>query len=252
MASEQSKFSSNFIEHDLNKNDLFRAGSRTSPLVYARTAGFLYLIIIVFGIFSEVFIRGSLIVEGDATATAANILAAEGLFRFGFAADLIMLLSDVAIAILFYVLLKQVSKTLALMAAAFRLTQAAILGFDVLNYYASFLLVNGVGYEKSFNPDQLNTMALFFLDLHSHGYDLGLIFFGLSSLVLGYLIIKSSYFPSILGYGIIAAGAVYLAGSFTLFLFPDYIYYIEPVYIIPLVAETSFCLWLIFKGVRRY
>lgn len=78
-----------------------------SPLVYARTAGVLYLIIIVFGIFSEVFIRFSLIVEGDASATAMNILASEGLFRFGFVADSIMLLSDVAIAILFYVLLNQ-------------------------------------------------------------------------------------------------------------------------------------------------
>ncbi len=218
--------------------------------VYARTAGFLYLVIIVFGIYSEVFIRSSLIVTGDAAATASNILASEGLFRFGFVADAIMLLSDVAIAVLFYVLLKPVSKTLALVAAAFRLTQAAILGFNLLNYYAALLLLNSAAYALAFNSDQLNTMAMLFLDLHGHGYDLGLIFFGLSNLILGSLVIKSGYFPAVLGYGLIAAAVVYLAGSFTRFIFPDYISFIEPVYIVPLIAELAFCLWLLVKGVR--
>jgi hypothetical protein len=197
-----------------------------------------------------VFIRSSLIVKGDANITATNIMASEGLFRFGFVADSIMLLSDVAIAILFYVLLKSVSKTLALTAAAFRLTQAAILGFNLLNYYAALLLLKGGGYEIAFKSDQLNALALLFLDMHSHGYDLGLIFFGLSNIILGYLVVKSDYFPGILGYGLIAAAVVYLTGSFTLFLFPDYVSLIEPIYIVPLIAELSFCLWLLIKGVR--
>lgn len=222
-----------------------------SPLIYARVAGLLYLIIIVFGISSEVFIRSNIIVTGDATATATNILASEGLFRFGFVADVFMLLSDVAIAILFYILLKPVSKTLALMAAVFRLTQAAILGFNLLNYYAALLLLNGAAYTTAFNPDQLNALALLFLDLHSHGYDLGLLFFGLSSIILGYLIIKSNYFPAILGYGLIAAAVVYLTGSFTRFLFPEYISFIEPIYIVPLIAELSLCLWLLVKGIKN-
>jgi hypothetical protein len=220
------------------------------PLIYARVAGLLYLIIIVFGISSEVFVRSRLIVTGEATTTATNILASEGLFRFGFVADSLMLLSDVAIAVLFYVLLKPVNKTLALIAAAFRLIQAAILGFNLLNYYAALLLLNGAVYATAFKPDQLHALAMLFLDMHSHGYDLGLVFFGLSNLILGYLVIKSDYFPGILGIGLIAAAVVYLTGSFTLFLFPDHISFIEPIYIVPLVAELSFCLWLLVKGVR--
>ena len=206
--------------------------------------------IITFGIFSEVFIRSSLIVTGDATATATNILASESLFRVGFAADSFMLLSDVAIAVLFYVLLKPVSKTLALIAAAFRLTQAAILGFNLLNYYAALLLLTGAGYASAFEANQLYALVMLFLDMHSHGYDLGLLFFGLSNLILGYLVIKSDYFPGILGYGLIAAGVVYLTGSFTRFLFPDYLSLITPAYIVPLIAELAFCLWLLVKGVR--
>lgn len=224
--------------------------TKTSPHIYARAAGLLYLIIIVFGITSEVFIRSSLIVTGDASATATNILASEGLFRLGFVTDSLMLLSDVAIAVLFYILLKPVSKTLALIAAAFRLTQAAILSFNLLNYYAALLLLNGIEYAAAFKPDQLNALAMLFLDMHSHGYDLGLVFFGFSCLILGYLVTKSDYFPSIFGYGLIAAATVYLTGSFTLFLFPDHASLIEPIYIIPLIAELSFCLWLLVKGVR--
>ena len=136
------------------------------------------------------------------------------------------------------------------MAAAFRLTQAAILGFNLLNYYAALLLLKGANYAGSFEPHQLNTLALFFLNLHGHGYDLGLIFFGFSNLILGYLIIKSDYFPALLGYGLIAASLVYLTGSFTLFLSPEHASMMEPIYVVPLIAELSFCFWLLVKGVR--
>jgi hypothetical protein len=224
--------------------------SAAPPLIYARVAGILYLIIIIFGIFAEVFVRLKLIVTGNATATATNIMSSQPLFRVGFAADSIMLLSDVAIAILFYILFKPISRVLAILAAAFRLTQAAILGLNLLNYYAALLLLTGTGYAVVFKADQLNALVMLFLDMHSHGYDLGLLFFGLSNLILGYLVVKSGYFPRILGYGLIAAAVVYLSGSLSRFLLPDYASLIEPVYIIPLVTELSFCLWLLVKGVK--
>ena len=77
----------------------------------AKIAGFLYLVIIIAGIFAEFFVRSSLIVAGDATATANNIAASEGLFRAGIAADMVMIMCDVAVALLFYVLFKPVSKS---------------------------------------------------------------------------------------------------------------------------------------------
>jgi hypothetical protein len=93
----------------------------------ARIAGILYLIIIAAGIFAEFFVRQSLIVAGDAATTASNIMAAESLFRFGIAGDLIMIISDIALALAFYFLLKPVSRSLSMMAAFFRMTQATIL-----------------------------------------------------------------------------------------------------------------------------
>jgi hypothetical protein len=224
--------------------------TETSPLVYARVAGVLYLIIIVFGIFGEMFVRSNLIVPGDAAATAGKIMASEGLFRAGFLADSIMFLSDVALAVLLYVLLKPVSKTLSLMAAFFRLAQTAVLALNLLNYYAALLLLNGSGYAEAFKADQLNALSYLFLDLHGHGYDLGLLLFGIHCLLLGYLIVKSHYIPKVLGVLMIAAGLTYLVGSYTRFLFPDWVTLVSPIYVVAFVSEISFCLWLLIKGVR--
>lgn len=223
---------------------------KNSPVAYARFTGLLYLIIIVFGLFSEVYVRSSLIVRGDAAATASKILASEWLFRVGFASDLVIFLCDVAVAVLLYMLLRSVSKTGSLISAGFRLTGTAIYGVNLLNYFAALLLLNGAEYLKAFDSSQLNALALVFLDIHKHGYDLGLVFFGLHCLVLGYLLFKSDYFPRILGILMVLAGIGYVVGSFTLFLFPEFTAVIAPIYIAPLIGELSLCLWLLIKGVN--
>ena len=222
----------------------------TSPLVYARTAGVLYLVIIVFGIFSEVFVRSSLFIQGDAAATARNILASQGLFRVGFLADSVMFLCDVALAVLLFVLLKPVSRTLALVAMFFRLTQTAVIAVNLLNYHAAILLLGSSGYAGALEPGQLHSLSHFFLDLHAHGYDLGLLLFGVHCFLLGRLVVRSRYMPKVLGFLMMAAAFAYLIGSYTRFLFPSYVSAVMPVYIVAFVSELAFCLWLLVKGVR--
>jgi hypothetical protein len=222
----------------------------TSPLFYARVAGVLYLVIIIFGIFGEMFVRSSLIVHGDAAATAGKIAAYQGLFRVGFLADSVMFLCDVALAVLLYVLFRPVSKVVALVAMCFRLAQSAVLALNLLHYHAAMLLLNGPGYSETLGTSQLNALISFFLDLHAHGYDLGLILFGLHCLLLGYLVFKSGYMPRILGVLVVAAGVVYLIGSYTRFLAPGYVAAVSPIYIVAIVSEVSLCLWLLVKGVN--
>ncbi len=222
----------------------------TSPQPYARAAGALYLVIIVFGLWSELYVRGSLIVAGDAEATATNILASEGLFRASFAADSVMALADVALAILLYRLLKPVNATLALTAAALRLIQTAVIAVSLLHQYAALLLLNGAGHAAAFEPTQLYALVALALDMHGHGYDLGLIFFGASCLVLGALVARSTYLPKALGWLVMAAGVVYLIGSYTLFLFPDHTATVAPLYVVPMVSEVALCLWLLVRGVN--
>ncbi len=218
---------------------------------YARFAGLLYLVIIFCGISSELFIRSNLIVSGDANLTAANILASQGLFRFGFVLDSIMLLSDVAIAVLFFLLFRPVNQSLALTAMVFRLAQAAILAFNLLNYYAANLVLNMGSGAIGLNAAQSNELALLFLNIHAYGYDLGLLFFAVSNLILGYLIIQSALVPKWIGWGLLAAAVVYLIGSYVRFLFPEQYRLLETLYIIPFVVELSFCLYLLIKGVKH-
>lgn len=221
-----------------------------SPSVLARTAGALYLLIIVCGITAEAVIRSGLIVSADAAATAENILSSPPRFRLGFFLDSVMLLADAALAVIFYLLFRPVSKPLALGAAVFRLMQTAVISISLLAYYAVMLLLGGELYPEAFASEQLQAGAMLFLDLHAHGYDLGLIFFGVSNLLLGTLVIRSGFLPALLGYGLLAAAVVYLGGSYTRFLLPRYAPLTEPFYLIPLAAELAFGLWLLFKGVR--
>ena len=172
---------------------------RPSTDTYARVAGILYLIIIVCALFSEVIVRSGMVVPGDAIATASNISRSEFLFRVGLVSDLIAFLSDVVVAVLLYILLRPVSQVLSLTAAGFRLTGTAIYGVNLLNHLAPLLLLGGSGFLGVFDRGQVEGLALFFLELHGHGYDLGLVFFGGHCLAIGYLLYKSDFVPKILG-----------------------------------------------------
>ena len=216
----------------------------------AAVAGFGYLAIIILGIFAEFFVRSRMIVPGDALTTANNILASEWLFRIGIASDLIMLSFDVLVAWALYVLLKQVNQSLAMLALLFRLMHAAIYAATLLLLFFVLLMLSGANYLAAIETDQMHALVLLFLHGHSYGYDLGLLFFGLHCFVLGYLIFNSGYIPKILGVLLISASLVYLAGSFTRFLFPDYIEIISQIYVVSLIAELSLCLWLLFKAIK--
>lgn len=207
-----------------------------------RVTGSLYLVIIVCGIGGEVFIRGSLYDDVDISVTAANILANSALFKAGFLADSIMLLCDVAIAIVLYLLFRRVDTALALTAMVFRLVQAVILGINLLFYYAVYLLLT-IDVQPD---DQTYTLLSLLIDMHAYGYDLGLIFFGIANIALGMLVIRSGFCPRPLGYGLIMAATVYLLGSYTRFIADEYHPFVEPAYLVPLLAELAFCLWLLF------
>lgn len=224
----------------------------TSPRTYARATGFLYLIIIVCAGFSEGYVRANMIVPGDATATANNILASEGLFRVGFAADLVAFLSDIGVAVLLYMLLKPVSNTLALLAAFFRLAQTAILGINLLNHFNALLLLSGAEYLQVFEPAQLHALVLLSLTEHAYGYLISGVFFGLHCFVLGYLLYKSDYFPRVLGVLLVLASFGYLVDCFTNFLWPNYAPTTEWLVVATaVVAELAFAFWLLVKGVKE-
>src|SRR5258708_2156845 len=189
--------------------------------VYGRTGGVLYLMNIACGLFGEIFVRGHLVVAGDALTTAHRIMSSEFLFRCGIAGDLIMHITDVPMAVIFYVLLRPVSRDLSFLAAFFGMLQTAILCANKLNLVTVLLLLGGSNYLKAFDSNQLQALASLSLTLHGYGFGIGLIFFGVSCLVTGYLMFRSEYFPKFLGVLQAIAGLSYLINSFTLLLFPS-------------------------------
>jgi hypothetical protein len=222
-----------------------------SPQRYARIGGVLYLAIIVLGLFGEAFVRGTLVVSGDATATANAILASESLWRAGIAGDLLMQVLDLPVIVLLYVLLRPVSKTLALLATFLNLIQTAVLVANKLNLLAPILLVGDASGPGAFSPEQLHALSYLAIQAHGYGFGFGLIFFGFACLFRGYLVFKSGYFPKVLGLLLALAGLSYLVNSFALLLAPSLASALFPAILLPaFIGELAFALWLTFKGVN--
>lgn len=222
-----------------------------SPQVYARTGGLLYLIIIVLGIFGEAFVRNKIVVPGDAAATAANITAMESLWRFGIASEFLALICTIALAMIYFFLLRPVSKELNLLATFFRLTAIIVQAVAVLNLVAALFPLGNAAYLKAFTSEQLYAMASLAIKSHSYGYGVALLFTGCTFLFHGYLIFRSSYLPKVLGIMIQIAGLGYLSNSFALILYPAVANQVFLAIILPVfVGETSLSLWLLVKGVN--
>jgi hypothetical protein len=221
-----------------------------SPQLYARIGGVLYLIIIVIGFCSEVFVRDKLVVSGDVTSTANNIVASESLWRISIAGDLILLVCSVVLTLILYVLLRPVNKDLALLAVFFNLVEFPIEAASKLCLLVALFLSGKADYLKAFEPHQLHALVKISLKLHDYGFGIDLVFFGFACLVYGYLLFKSGYFPRTLGVLMAIAGLSYLANSFTLILTPAYSGMIFPILVLALIGELSLCLWLLVMGLN--
>lgn len=225
-----------------------------SPRSWARLAGAGYLVIIVAGLFAELGVRQALMVPGDAAATAANLAASAQRYRLGIAADLVMVVTDVLVAGALYALFRVVHQSLAALGALLRVAHAASYAAVLLAMYLPLLLV-GPGADTAAIPEaQRQGLALVLLQLHGYGYAVALAFFGAHCLVLGWLVKHSGLVPPVLGVLLMIAGAGYLLDTFARTVLLDYDAVATGfglvVFVPAVVAELSFCLWLLIKGVR--
>lgn len=220
-----------------------------SPRVKARIAGALWLIVIVTGGFA-VLARSALIVRTDAAATASNILAFETRFRLAFVADLIGSACYLWVTLLLYELLKPVSRTVSLAGASFGLVGVAVGTAISLNYLAPILLLQGTQPLSAFDTSQLRAEALVFLRLHREGYNVGMVFFGVQIVTIGYLIARSRLVPRFLGMMLVIGGSGYVAGSFANFLLLPFAPQLSQfVLLAAFIGEGSLTLWLLMRGV---
>jgi hypothetical protein len=215
----------------------------------ARIAGALILILSIPALFAFSYVRPSLIVPGDATATANNIMASESLFRLGIVSDSLVFLIEIVVVVMLYVLLKPVSKTLSLVAAFARLAMTVVQGINLLNRLIPLLLLSGAGYLTVFEPDQLHALVSLFLNAHEYVAHIWGLFFGLHLFFLGYLVYKSGYIPRILGVLLVVSSVCYLIQGFGNILAPKY----EEIFALVgwfSIIELAFPLWLVIKGVK--
>lgn len=216
---------------------------------FAHLAGWCYLLIIVTGIFGQMFVRNSMIEPGDAATTVQNLLAEPGFWRAGIIGDLIMHIADIPVVVFFYLLFRTVNKPLALIALVSNIFQTAVAVANKLNLIMPLLILeNGTG-VITLSETEIRLVANF-LTAHDYGFGIALIFFGISCVLYGLLIIKSRYIPKVIGGGLCAAGACYIINSATLLAAPHLAGSVFYVLIVCLIAELTLALWLISKGIR--
>jgi hypothetical protein len=217
------------------------------PRFKARTAGVFYLITILARVIADGFVRNRLVVSDDAAATAANIMAHQPLFRWGFAADIIAFASYIALTALLYELFKPVNRSLSLVAAFFSLVACVVQAISSLFHLAPLVLLGGTPYLRAFTVEQLQALALVFLRLRAAAYhNIGLVFFGLYCLLVGVLILRSTFLPRVLGVLMVLAGL-----SYVLFLSPPLARSLQPyILVFPGVGQIALTLWLLARGMN--
>jgi len=231
----------------------------------AKVAGFLYLVTTAMAAYAEFFVRSTLIVSGDAARTASNIVANAQLFRVSIVCDLLMAAGVVILNLALYQLLAPVHRSLALLAASWRMFEVSVHAAITVSGFVVLRLLSGADYLQAFEPRQLQALARVFLGAHGSGYIVALLFFALGSTTYMYLLVRSRYVPTALALSGVAASALTLlyilarmlfpasvaAASAAVRALPAFALVLLAIIFVPIFAfEVTLGLWLLVKGVR--
>ncbi len=220
-----------------------------SPRQLARAAGVLYPINIVCGAFAIGVVPAMLVVPGDIAATAQHIQTHELLYRAGIVAHVVTTATNVPLAVVFYDLFKVVNRRLALLVVLFILVGTAVEAAGLRDQFAPLLLLGGGPYASALPPAQLQALAYLPREMAAISYSVNEVFFGFSAICLGYLVLRSTFLPGVIGVLMVIDGLAYLVYSFADLLAPGFAAQLVPWIQLPaLVGEGSLCLWLLVVG----
>ncbi len=216
----------------------------------ARVAGAVYLSLIATGPFTLLYLPNKIIVKGNATATANNILVHEMLFRVGIVAELVGAVIFICLAVALYRLLSGVNKTQAILMVAFVWASATVAFVNVLNNIAALMLIRGGDFLEIFDKPHREALAMLFVRLHGQGNVINELFWGLWLLPLALLVYRSRFLPRFLGVWLALGGFAYILLCLTSLLLPQYqdkvFTFSQPAFF----GELAFMLWLLAKGAK--
>jgi hypothetical protein len=199
-----------------------------------------------------VYFPSVFLVRGDATATAARIEAAPGLYRLLVLVDLAAGVAAIFLAMTLYQLFREVNQRQARLVVAMLLVQVPMMFLVTVLQMAPRVVLSGAGYWSVFEKAQLDALALGLLNLRSQAIGGLSLYWGLWLVPLAILTYRSGFLPRLLGVFLIVAACAYVISAVTFFLFPA----AYPVVFnlgIPLYAlgELGIVNWLLIKGARE-
>jgi hypothetical protein len=217
----------------------------------ARIGGLLYLINISVGSWAIGYIPAIITVNGNPAATAHNIIAHEQLYRLALVAHVIILLTNIPLAVIFYKLFEVVNRVVTLLVVFFSIVGTAIEASNLLNQFAPLAILKSGNNSSGFTQEQLQFIVYKLGQLQATGFNLALVFFGFYCISVGYLIFKSTFLPQIAGIMMAIGGLCYIINSFASFIAPHFAGTLFPFIQIPSgLAELTFCLCLLIMGVN--
>jgi hypothetical protein len=219
----------------------------------ARAAGWSYLITFAMVCYANFGMHDRLI-SRSASESARNILAHEQLFRVGIVGNLFYCVGVVILVTALYVILRPVSRGIALLAALLRLIWVLMWLTATLRFFDALRLIEGDDNLRTFNPDNLHALARAYMDARVDYYYVGLLFGALASIVCAYLWYKSRYIPRALAaFGFVSSvWAVVCTVAFIVYPnFSDVVnlwWFDMPMGIFDIVLSF----WLLIKGLPKF
>jgi len=216
----------------------------------ARVVGFLYLFTNATAILAFIA-RDKVFVLRDPAGTRSNILASEGLFRFGIATEIVTVIGVLVLVWGLYVVLKSVDRNVAWLATFFRLAENFFLAFITIQELTALAILKSAGMTQGFNPQQLDGLCYAFLSVYLNAFNIGFVFLGLGSAIFSYLWWKSRYIPRLLaGWGVFASLLLAIV-SLAIVMVPD-LAKLGLVHMMPMgLYEIGLGFWLSLKGIRQ-
>lgn len=241
------------VKIEINSNIKTTSIMETTQHKMAKVAGFMFLFAFIVPTLNWTFILSKFNIEENPVATANNILANELLFRFGSIIELFMSIGLIVLGLALYLILKYISKNLALLALLLKLIEATMAAAIVLVTFISLQILKGEANLNTFTPEQLMFPIGFLLNSHTALYSIPMVFLGLDMMIFSYLFFKSKYIPGKLAiFGILSFALIFIH-ALMFILAPEYatmpinqIIFWAPSGIFELIIG----IWLLSKGIN--